>query len=206
MIVQLPKRRPAMSVAGVPGLGGDGRHIEWVIARRLRSLALVFVIAVGIVMTACGQGLAGFSALNGRYLPDTTRSTWTALAEHPLAGTSETLVARSKNGRFYVELFDFASSDVASAFYERPGGGTVEPIPGATGIVSPARGLLYAPCGSGLACTAEVGTMALRSRVVIFVFWLTKTQTAGANNSYLSTIAPYVKGCLTLLSSVGLPS
>jgi len=173
---------------------------------RVRRVHNYVAIALCLTLTACGSGSTGFSALESRYLPGTTGSTWTALVQRPLAGTSEALGAKSKNGRFYVWLFFMPSTAVASAFYQRPGGGTIIPIPGATRIAAPSRGVLVGACGTGLACTAEEGIMVLRARVVIFAFWLSSTRAPDMNGSDLLTVAPYAEGCLALLSEVGLPS
>lgn len=49
--------------------------------------------------------------------------------------------------------------------------------------------------------------MALRSNVVVIVYRLSHVQaTPQANTSELPSVTPYVRDCLSLLSSAGLPS
>lgn len=176
-------------------------------------------------MTQTASGMAAFNALNGRFLPGTTNRTWSALAmlAPPPSGASEHLYATSNDQAFYVHLFDFRTAVLASDFYYHPIAVTYLPLPGPTGVAPPSRNInLLSSCSPGSSrgdptpppsieaetCSVGVGTFALRSNVVIWVYWLSHipTTTKKADSARLATVTPYVKDCLSLLASVGLPS
>lgn len=180
------------------------------LTRKARSVGLA--LALGLALVACTPGPAEFSALVSRYLPSTSSGSWSALAKMPNSPKgSEHLYARSKGGDFFVHLFDFNSPTLASAYYERPVGGFAS-RPGPTGIPPPSRSInLTSICGSATSrlsiCSVGVGTIVLRSHIVIIVYWLSHTgATPTASSSNLTMVAVYVRAALSLLSREGLIS
>ena len=168
---------------------------------------LLGFVLLGCTSGSSGSGSSGVAALRGRYLPGTTRSSWSALTDfpNPPAGVRERLYARSKNGSFNVFLFDFQARALASTLYEHPPQGFV-PLSGPTGMPSPSRGLaLVGPCGSAT-CPLGAGVMLRRADVVILVWWVSHTPLEDSTRADREKVYPYANDCLKLLSSVGLPS
>ncbi len=197
------------------------------LTQRIVFPALMGTLA--LVFAACGSGSPGFSTLHGRYLPGTTSRTWTPLMTVSNAeryrtpstpvGLTEWLKADQLRGEplnehVSVDIFEFTSRSLASRYYNHPLVGAPL-LAGPAGVPSPSRDLnflIVCTSSSGSpnlksSCSDGVGTMALRSNVVILGSWtISPTNTPEANTSELATVTRYVKSALTLLSRVGLPS
>jgi hypothetical protein len=192
---------------------------------------IVFPAVAGLLalaLTACGSTGGGSSTLRDRYLPGTTSKTWTPLINVPNSerprlrttpvGLSEWLMAQQVRGKssdefVSVSIYEFRSATLASGYYHHPLVGF--PLVGPTGVPSPSRNVDFrtlCTSTSGVPnlksyCSDGVGTLALRSNIVVIGSWImTPTNRSQANTSELPTVARYVKSALTLLSRVGVPS
>jgi len=156
--------------------------------------------------------MTAFNSLNGQYLPGTTSKSWTSffvLAPPPGSGFVH-LIAMSKDEAFFVHLFDYRSAALASDSYRHP----VNPygaLAGPTGVHSPSRNIsLLTTCARPLSkatCFDGVGTLVLRSNIVILVYWVSHALPANQpDTARLPTVTPYVRASLSMLSRVGLAS
>jgi hypothetical protein len=216
---------PSFKVLALVWAGGD--QVRMTLTHRIVFPALAGVLT--LAMTACGSSGAPSSTLRGRYLPGTTSRTWTPLINVQNAeqyrtsttpvGLSEWLKADELRGEplnehVSVDVFEFRSTTLASRYYNHPLVG-VPLATGPTGVPSPSRDLNFltvcVPSNASpnlkSVCSDGVGTMALRSNVVVLGSWtLLPTNTPEANISELPMVARYTKSALTLLSIVGLSS